>query len=270
MIVKAASCQLRIDVTDVAGNRARAAEAVTEAARRGARLVVLPELACSGYVFTGPEEARERAEPADGRTVTDWCALSAEYGLVLVGGFCELGEDGHVYNSAVLVDAGEPRAVYRKVHLWDAEKDVFRPGVARPPVVATSVGRVAVMICYDAEFPEWHRLAAQAGAQIIALPTNWPDEGRPPGERPLEVVRVQAGAAANRVFVVAADRCGTERGVSWVGGSAIVGPDGFPLAGPVADPCPELLLADLDPARADRKDLNPRNHVFTDRRPDLY
>jgi len=62
------------------------------------------------------------------------------------------------------------------------------------------------MICYDLEFPEWVRLAALAGADLIAAPVNWPAAPHPPAERPSEVVKVQAGAAVNGVFVVAADR----------------------------------------------------------------
>jgi predicted amidohydrolase len=270
-VVRAAAVQLRIDVDDPDGNRARAAEAVADAAASGAQLVVLPELACTGYVFTDRAESRRRAEPRDGRTLTDWRDLSARHRLVLVGGFAELGEDGEVYNSAALCDGGELRAVYRKAHLWDQEAEHFRPGDQQPPVLATSAGRVGLMICYDLEFPEWTRLVALAGAQVLAAPTNWPAAlPRPPGERAVEVVRVQASASVNRLFVVAADRCGPERGVEWVGGSVIANPDGYPSAGPPATPTPALLLADLDLTQADDKATGPRNDVFTDRRPHLY
>ncbi|HEY4006356.1 MAG TPA: nitrilase-related carbon-nitrogen hydrolase [Pseudonocardia sp.] len=270
-VVRAAAVQLRIDVDDPDGNRARAAEAVADAAASGAQLVVLPELACTGYVFTDRAESRRRAEPRDGRTLSAWRDLSARHRLVLVGGFAELGEDGEVYNSAALCDGGELRAVYRKAHLWDQEAEHFRPGDQRPPVLATSAGRVGLMICYDLEFPEWTRLVALAGAQVLAAPTNWPAAlPRPAGERAIEVVRVQASASVNRLFVVAADRCGPERGVDWVGGSVIANPDGYPLAGPPATPTPALLLADLDLTQADDKATGPRNDVFTDRRPHLY
>jgi predicted amidohydrolase len=273
-VVRAAAVQLRIDVDDPDGNRARAAEAVADAAASGAQLVVLPELACTGYVFTDRAESRRRAEPRDGRTLSAWRDLSARHRLVLVGGFAELGEDGEdgeVYNSAALCDGGELRAVYRKAHLWDQEAEHFRPGDQRPPVLATSAGRVGLMICYDLEFPEWTRLVALAGAQVLAAPTNWPAAlPRPAGERAIEVVRVQASASVNRLFVVAADRCGPERGVDWVGGSVIANPDGYPLAGPPATATPALLLADLDLTQADDKATGPRNDVFTDRRPHLY
>jgi predicted amidohydrolase len=126
------------------------------------------------------------------------------------------------------------------------------------------------MVCYDLEFPEWVRAAALAGADLLAAPTNWPAEPVPPGERPVMVVNVQAAAAVNRIFIAAADRCGTERGVAWVGGSVIAGPDGYPLAGPVAADQPRILTADCDLSRARDKANSPRNNVHADRRTELY
>src|SRR6185312_2455263 len=200
-----------------------------------ARLVVLPELCDSGYVFDTADpaaEARGLAAPAaDSATLRQWHELAARHRLVIVGGFCELGADGRLYNSAALVDASGTRAVYRKAHLWDSEKLVFTPGDAALPTVDTEVGRVAVMVCYDLEFPEWTRLAALDGADLIAAPVNWPGYRWPEGERPAEVVKAQAAAAANGVFVAVADRCRTERGVSWISGSLIASPEGYMLPG---------------------------------------
>jgi predicted amidohydrolase len=126
------------------------------------------------------------------------------------------------------------------------------------------------MVCYDLEFPEWVRAAALAGADLLAAPTNWPAEPVPPGERPVMVVNVQAAAAVNRIFIAAADRCGTERGVAWVGGSVIAGPDGYPLAGPVAADQARILIAGCDLSLARDKANSPRNNVHADRRTELY
>jgi len=265
-----AACQLRLGVGQLGENRSAAARAVEQAAAAGARLVVLPELTPSGYCFTGLDEARSLAEPADGPTCQEWQELSRRHHAVIVGGICETGPAGTVLNTSLVIDDGELVATYRKVHLWDREQLIFTPGERPPAVVDTSVGRVATMICYDLEFPEWTRLAGLAGADVLAAPTNWPLEPRPAGERPIEVVRVQAAASVNRMFVVAADRCGTERGVGWVGGSVIVGPDGFPLAGPVAADSPAVLLADVDLTQARDKRVSERNDALADRRPDLY
>jgi 5-aminopentanamidase len=258
-------------IGDPDANRETAAQAVRDAADQGARLVVLPELSDSGYVFTGPDEARGLAtRAADSPTLRQWQKLAAAASCAVVGGFCELGEDGLLYNSAALVDESGTRAVYRKAHLWDREKLVFTPGAGAPPVVSLPFGRVAVMICYDLEFPEWTRLATLDGADLIASPVNWPAAPCPPGERPAEVVKVQADASVNGVYVVVADRCGTERGVDWISGSLIAGPDGYPLAGPVLADRPAVLIADCDlPATRDKR-INEHNDLLADRRPDLY
>jgi 5-aminopentanamidase len=269
-LVRVAACQVSLRVGEAAQNRAAALDAAGRAAAAGARIIVLPELTPSGYVFASAQEARAAAEPAGGPAVTEWAELAARRHLVIIGGFAELGADGLVYNSAVLADPGGVRAVYRKVHLWDAESDFFVPGSAPPPVVATEFGQIAVMICYDVEFPEWVRRPALAGADLLAVPTNWPAEPVPPGERPMVVANVQAAAFANRMFVAAACRVGEERGVSWVGGSLIAGPDGYPLAGPAGASDPEVLVADCDLARARDKATSPRNDPHRDRRPALY
>ena len=271
-----AVAQLAIAIGEPDANRKAAAAAVTEAAAAGARLVVLPELCDSGYVFgavaaEAQAEAGALASPADDSdTLRQWHALAAEHQLVIVGGFCERGADGRLFNSAAVVDASGTRAVYRKAHLWDKEKLVFTPGDAPPPVVDTAIGRVGVMICYDLEFPEWVRLPSLAGADLIAAPVNWPYAARPAGERPAEVVKAQAAAATNGVFVAVADRCQDERGVSWISGSLIVGPDGYPLAGPVLEDRPAVLTAACDLRKARDKSLDGDNDLLADRRPSLY
>jgi predicted amidohydrolase len=269
-LVRVAVCQLELRFGEVMANRRAAEAALIEAARQGARIVVLPELTPSGYVFADPAEARALAEPADGPTAARWSELAARHDLVIAGGFAEAGPDGALYNSALLIDRGGIAAVYRKAHLWDAEADFFRPGDRPPPVVSTAYGRIAVMICYDAEFPEWVRLPALGGAELLAVPTNWPAEPVPGGERPLVSVNIQVAAYANRMFVAAACRTGTERGVSWTGASLIAGPDGYPLAGPAGPGPAGPLLADCDLRLARSKASGPRNDAHADRRPELY
>jgi predicted amidohydrolase len=267
-----AVAQLAITVGEPEVNRRAAAGAVAEAAAAGARLVVLPELCDSGYVFgdvarQAAAEALSLASPAaDSATLRHWRSLADAHQLVIVGGFCELGADGRLYNSAAVVDASGTRVVYRKAHLWDSEKLVFTPGDAAPPVVDLAFGRVALMICYDLEFPEWVRLPALDGADVIAAPVNWPAVSWPAGERPTEVIKAQAAAATNGVFVAVADRCQTERGVSWIS----VGPDGYPLDGPVLADRPAVLTAACDLFRARDKALAGDNDLLADRRPELY
>jgi predicted amidohydrolase len=253
-------------VGDAAGNLRRAGEAIARAAAAGADLVVLPELVTSGYVFRDAGEARGLALAADAPELAAW----GEAGPLVVGGFCELGPGGRLHNSAAVVGPGGVLAVYRKVHLWDRERDVFTPGDDPPLVLDTPHGRIGVVVCYDLDFPEWVRAAALAGAELLCVPTNWPREPRPQGERPMEVMRAMVAASTNRMFVAACDRCGSERGVEWVGGSVVADERGWPLAGPPERAEPALLLADLDLSRARAKALSPRNDALADRRPELY
>ena len=271
--VVVAVAQLALIVGKLDANRQAARAAVAEAAAAGARLVVLPELSDSGYVFSDASEARSLASPvASGVTLREWRSLAARHDLTIAGGFCELGPDGKLYNSAAIVDASGTRAVYRKAHLWDAEKKIFTPGDDAPPVVELPFGNVGLMICYDLEFPEWVRLAALSGADLIAAPVNWPASASPapPGERSGEVISAQAAAWANRVFVAVADRCKTERGVDWVGGSVIVERRGYPAAGPVCEDRTAVLTATIDLRLARDKRVSELNDLFADRRPDLY
>jgi predicted amidohydrolase len=262
--VNVAVVQLAPRVGEYEANQAAVVDAVASA---GADVVVVPELATSGYVFDSVEEARSVARSAD-VALAPWISAAAAAGCVVAGGFAELDGDT-LYNSGALVDGSGVLAVYRKLHLWDREQLFFAPGSALPPVVDCAAGRLAMCICYDLEFPEVVRGLALRGAELVCAPTNWPDEDRPDGERPIEVVRAMAAASSNRVFIAAADRCGSERGVDWVGGSAIIAPSGFPLAGSRA-PEPAMLRASLDLAEARDKRVSERNDVLADRRVDVY
>jgi predicted amidohydrolase len=178
--VTVAVCQLAPVVADPTGNRSAAEAAIRAAAGRGATLVVLPELVDSGYVFADRAEAAGLAEDAgSSTTLRRWRALAAELGIVIVGGWCERGAGDDLHNSAAIVDATGVRATYRKVHLWDQEKHVFVPGGDPPPVVDTVAGRIATCVCYDLEFAEWGSMAARSGAEILAVPVNWPLAPRP-------------------------------------------------------------------------------------------
>jgi predicted amidohydrolase len=279
-----APTRVQVAVCQVDGVAARAdpsvlRDAVDQAARRGARLVVLPELTACGGVFRSTAQARAAAEPLDGPTVTLCAELSAEHDCVVVVGLAEAAEGGAVHNTAVVLDRGAVVATYRKAHLWGAEKRAFEPGAERPPVVQTSAGRIGVMICYDLEFPEWVRLAAEAGAEVVVVPANWPLRSGGDPRRPFEVVKAQAAAVTCRVNIAVADRCGVEDGVDWYGGSLICDVDGTLVAGPACaagdtphgrPASPVVLRAEINLAAARDKRLGPFNDAMGDRRPDLY
>lgn len=268
-LTSVACCQVTLQIGDVDGNLGRISCAVEEAATNGAQIVILPELANSGYVFADAREAWSLAEGLEGPTISHWNSLAREHNLILSGGICEAGDDGSLYNSAVIVDPSGIQATYRKVHLWDKEKLVFTPGTAEPPVVETEAGLLSMMICHDAEFPEWVRLAALKGTELLCVPTNWPILPRPANERSIEIIQVQASAATNRMFIAVCDRAGVEREVDWVEGSVIVDCDGWPLAGPSYETKGDV-RASLDLTEARTKQINEHNDVHADRRPELY
>jgi 5-aminopentanamidase len=262
--------QLAPRVGDPEGTRRRCEAAVGQAAAAGAELIVLPELATSGYVFDSPSEARDAAVRRDDPVFDGW-ARAAD-GAVVVGGFAELGDDDRVYNSAAVVDSAGLVAVYRKLHLWDREELFFTPGSDPAPVLDVGGLRLGVLICYDLEFPELTRGLALRGADLLVVPTNWPEVPRPPGERAPEVVIAMATARVNRVAVACTDRCGTERGQRWTAGTTIVGADGWVVAdaGTAGAEEPTAVVAELDPRLSRDKALTPRADVRGDRRPELY
>jgi len=268
MTTRIACAQIPLSIGDTAGNRSTCRAAIESAANDGAQIVVLPELASSGYVFADRDELSSLAETRDGAAITEWANLAGAFGLTIVGGFPEAAGDA-IYNSAAVVDSSGLRAVYRKAHLWDTENRVFDRGDDLPIVVDTEYGRVGVMICYDVEFPEWVRAVALSGADLLCAPVNWPLLPRPEGERPTEMVRALAGAGMNRMPIAVCDRVGIERGQEWVGGSVITDADGYPLA--VAEfGKAGVVTADIDLAESRIKRINSDNDVLSDRRTDLY
>ncbi|HYJ56700.1 MAG TPA: nitrilase-related carbon-nitrogen hydrolase [Mycobacterium sp.] len=265
-MVRIGCCQIDPVIGAVDANTELIAAAITEAVGAGADIVVLPELATSGYMLADAEEARSVALTPDS---PEFAQCVADVGdSVAILGFCETGDDGLLYNSAAVVDSGGVVAVYRKTHLWDREKLIFTPGDELPPVLPTRHGVIAVMLCYDLEFGELTRRVAVDGAEVIVAPVNWPLFPRPEGEHPGEVITAMSTARTNRVAVAACDRAGVERGQTWTAGTAIVDQDGWVVA--AAGPGVGMAIADIDLARSRDKKLTEYVDLHADRRLDLY
>lgn len=258
-------------IGDVAGNLTRSSALIRAAAASGSRLIVLPELANTGYVFATLEEARSLAEPVpDGPSARAWSALARELGVHLVAGVAERDGDT-LYNSALLSGPDGYIGTYRKAHLWDRENLFFAKGNLGFPVFDTALGKIGVAICYDGWFPETFRQLALQGAEIVCVPTNWvPMPDQPSGEAAMANVLHRAAAHSNGIFIACADRVGVERGQPFEGQSLIIGPRGWTLAGPASRDKPETLTALVDLAAAGRKDLNEFNSLLRDRRADVY
>jgi predicted amidohydrolase len=268
--VRVACCQIAPDVAHAADSRDRAVEAIAGAVAAGAQVVVLPELVTCGYVFESLEEVRAAALPAISESFAAWATEAARGDAIVIGGFCELGSDGSLFNSSALVDGGGLRAVYRKLHLWGEEPRWFSSGDEPAPVVDTIYGRIGLAVCYDIEFPELTRGLALAGAELVALPANWPRDAAPPDARPVLHSLALTTAYLSRVYVAVCDRCGSERGLEFEGGSVIAGPEGGLRAASVVPSGPQTLVAGCDLAEARGKRTGPHNDAFADRRPAFY
>ena len=258
--------QLAPVAADVAANKAASLAAIADAAAAGADVIVLPELAISGYDYTDAAQAAASAMEPDDEIFAEWSR--AGRGAIVVGGFAERGSGGVLYNSAVLVDGTGVCALYRKVHLWDDEALYFAPGTAPAPVVDTAAGRIGVVICYDLEFPEMTRALAVRGAELLAVPTNWPLVDRPEGEHPPERIIAMAAARVNRMAIACSDRTHNEGGRRYTEGTAIVDARGWVVTPPVTGVGSVSAEIDLGVARV--KDISRRNHLFDDRRPAVY
>lgn len=268
--VRVACCKVSPEVADSSRSAALTVVAIASAVNAGAQIIVLPELATSGYRFQSMEEARSAAVTVDGGLLRGWANEAARGDAVVVGGFCEVTDDGRLFNSSALVDGSGVLAVYRKLHLWHDERKWFSPGDQPAPVVQTRHGQIGLAVCYDLEFPELTRGLALQGAELIAVPTNWPHHPLPPDGRPVLHSLAAMTAYLNKVFVAVCDRCGTERQLEFEGGSVVAGPDGSLYAGPVAGRGEHTLMAHCPLSQARTKRIGEDNDVFADRQPEHY
>lgn len=258
--------QLAPLIADLKYNIDLSVAAISEAVAVGGEVIVLPELITTGYVFESRAEAKAVAISPNHEVFAKWRAAAGP-GRYVVSGFAEVGPGDSIFNSLAIVGDDIPTTIYRKLHLWDNEKKIFTCGSAPPPLVQTRFGALAAIICYDLEFPELTRSVALQGAQLLAVPTNWPLVERPMGERPPEVVIGMAAARVNRMAIACCDRAGVERGTNWTSGTSIISADGWVVADSSTGP---LVIADLDLNKALDKQISDNNNLFGDRRSDIY
>jgi N-carbamoylputrescine amidase len=269
---------------DLAATRLRTEEGVREAAKRGARLVLLQELHQSSYFCKVEDPALfDLAEPIPGPG-TEWLgALARECSVVIVGSLFERRAAGLYHNTAVVLEAdGSFAGRYRKAHIPDDpayyEKFFFTPGDGDLRPIETSVGRLGVLVCWDQWYPEAARLMTLAGAQLLLYPTAI---GRSAEDPETEQRRqqdawelVQRGhAVANGLPVLACNRVGFEpdpsgatSGITFWGNSFACGPQGEILAR--AGDAPETLMVDVDLERSER--VRRMWPFLRDRRIDAY
>ena len=246
---------------------------IRSAAAQGARLIVLPEMCTSPYMLGDDDLSRWSEEIPSGQSVHAWLRASRELEIAIVAGILEC-RDGHFYNSAICLDKTGLLSHYRKTHLFGWEQQCLDAGKTLWQIADVDGTRIGMLICYDLRFVEAVRSLALEGIQLLCLPKTWTDVGK---AQPLDqyglpgAAHLAMGQAyANKIYVLCAGRVGTEQGVGYLGKSLIATPNGHIIAGPGSSDKEMLLVAEIEPTTADHKQIGTANHVFKDRRTDLY
>jgi predicted amidohydrolase len=228
-----------------------------------ADLIVLPELCSTGYLFSDWDELEGLAEGLDGPTTLFMGSLAREMNCAFAYGFAEAW-GSTIYNSVALVSPEGMLGVYRKVHLFMDEKSLFTAGNEGFSILAYGGVNYGMMICFDWIFPEAARTLALKGAQVILHPANLVLPHCPDA--------MVTRAIENRVFIITANRTGSEEktGKEWrfIGQSQVIAPDGKILVRAQEEECVKII--DIDPVRANDKNITPSNNLFEDRKPGLY
>lgn len=271
-MTRIAVAQLELRPGALEDNRSRTAAAIEEAAAAGAELVILPELASSGYRLGSREAVEAAAEDVPGPTTEVWRRAAAGR-CAVIGGVCERAGES-IYNGVAIVGADGAIGRYRKLHLFDEEQLLFAPGDAGLPVVDLPFGRVGVVVCYDLRFVETMRILSLRGADIIAVPTAWTGgfDPKPPADGVIDQVRAaMVQANLNSVYVACASRVGEDDGVHYLGSTCVVDPYGRFVLEPrdAVDEAVVVIDVDIEAARR-AKVRGPRIRPVIDRRTDVY
>lgn len=305
--------QMDVKILEKARNLEKISDHLNIAAQHGARIVIFPECALTGYCYESLDEARIVAEPVPGPSTEIIAKHASRLGCTVIVGLLEIGEntfhpsgypnedrlqrsndvlvspqgspadtphcqaqpakeetkEAPIFNAAAIISPDGILGTHRKIHLPCVGVDRYIAPGSRPfRVFPAPQGKVGVNICYDCSFPESGRVVKLRGAQLLAIPTNWP-LGCGTWKHTCCV-----RATENHMFVAAADRVGEERGFRFDGHSQIVGATGNVLA--EANETEETILyANIDLAAADNNHLVYipgvyEIHRLADRRPEMY
>lgn len=266
---KIAGVQMDSRLGEPDANRARIGQQLGNAAAAGARLVIFPEAAVTGYAFDSLAEALPHCESIPGPTTEALTPICRERNIHAVIGLLE--RDGErLFNACVLVGPKGFIASYRKIHLPFLGVDRFTTPGDRPFAVHDLGGlKLGMSICYDGSFPETTRVLMLLGADLVVLPTNYP-AGAESTIRHL----IQCRALENHVYYAAVNRVGMERDSRYIGQSRIVDVNGELLA-TAGEREESIIYAEIDPQKARNKQIvripgKFMLHRGKDRRPEFY
>lgn len=260
--MRTAIAQVACTLGDVPANCALIAEHVARARAAGCELVLFPELTDTGYEVGA---IRSSAQPRNGLAFMTASKAAAHERVFVACGLSER-EDDKIYNSLVVFNReGELVGKYRKTHLFNqAPANEGSCMTAGDSLVVIDINgyQCGLMICYDLRFPEMARALALRGADVILIASAWPF----PRVEHWQTL-VKARAIENQVYLVAANRVGTDAGCTFCGSSCVVSPYGD-VRGAGAPDRSQLVLANLDRETLDW--TRAKMPVLTDRRPELY
>jgi predicted amidohydrolase len=263
--MKVACIQFNPKLNERDENIKELAKVVTEAAQNGAKLIVTPEMATTGYHYQNREAIRPFVDQIPGATTCYFEAIAKQFNTYIVIGMPEVdGETNIYYNSAALIGPEGYIGKYRKTHQWEAEERWAAWGDLGIPVFDTEIGRIAINICMDSAYFESARIPAIQGADILAFITNSTAQ---------TISMLQGWAETNGLYILSANRSNTEEGYHMIGASAVWSPMGEKLAEAayIANPEddiqePTILYAEMDPTQYS----NSAKKRLAHRRPELY
>lgn len=227
-----------IALGDKEKNLASALRMADEASRRGADLLVLPELFTTGYCL---DQAEALAETPKGHSVRLLRDLAARFRLFLVAGSLLERRGNRIYNTTPVIGKdGRLFGYYDKTHLFPPfQEDRYLAPGADLPIFKTDLGVFGIVICFDIRFPELARSLALAGAQVLFCPAEFPAE-----RTAIWATLLRARAIENQIFVVGCNRVGSDGKHTYGGRSAIIDPEGKTLA--QANASAQLISATID------------------------
>ncbi|MEP0233481.1 carbon-nitrogen hydrolase family protein [Roseibium sp.] len=250
--MKIAVCQMDAAISDQEERLSELERSAGAAAEEGARILVFPELAVTGY-GAGALIASTAEGMNDSPVLVRLSDLAQKLGLAMVVGIA-LKEGDHIFNEAVFLAPDGSRTGYSKIQLYgDYEKGLFRPGEAASAIVEFEGLKLGFLVCFDVEFPERTRDLVMRGADLVLVPTALPKSSA--GSFIAGSV-VPVRAFENQIFIAYANHCGADQNFAYQGCSCVAAPDGALLAS--ASMKAGLLFADIKPqAYEHSREQNP-------------
>jgi len=219
-----AAIQFEPKILDVHKNLATAKQLTFEAASKGAKIIVLPELCLSGYVLRSKNEAASVCQESCGYQTNAFIPFAKKFNCHIIFGYVELKE-GKFYNSAAVVGPNGLVGNSQKHNNWGSDSLWATQSESLVPVIPTQVGRLGVLICRDVMnnyretykfYNPNHRFYKAGSVDTIALLTNWGSDYGYPDNSWIEL------AEETSANVIVSNRVGRERDMRYKGGSCVI------------------------------------------------